>query len=145
MMRLGARRSAAGMAWKGLGKVAGPGFFIHQAATEGLGTAVRDTLILGAAWEVGKRALGIGRLAVFNPITIGAAVLTAGIIGGRAALIAGRQYNRDIRKASFGNAASDTYGTIATMRQASVNAIQSSRINGRSALGQEANLMHGGG
>lgn len=140
--RLGARRSATGMVGKFAGKALGPAFFAYQAATEGVGTAVKDTIMFGAAWGAGKWALSRLGMAAFNPITIGAAVLTAGIIGGRAALMAGRQYNRDIRKVSFGNAASDTYGTIATMRQASVNAIQSSRINGRSALGNEANLMH---
>jgi len=36
----------------------------------------------------------------------------------------------------------DDFGTVATMRQRSLQAIQNSRINGRTALGNEAGLMY---
>lgn len=36
----------------------------------------------------------------------------------------------------------DPFGNNATMRQRSLNAIQNSRINGRSALGNEAMILH---
>ncbi len=140
--KTGARRSAGAMLGHGLMKGLGPAMFIHTAMTEGIGTATQEAVVGGAIWGAARWSLGKIGLGLTSPFAMGAAVLAGGVIGGRAALIAGRQYNKDIRKANFGNAAPDSYGTIGTMRQASVHAIQSSKINGRSALGSEANLMH---
>lgn len=140
--KLGARRSLAGMVGRGIMKGIGPAFFLYQAATEGLGEAVKTSVIYGAAWGAGRWALGKIGLGLASPLTIGAGLIAGAALGGRQALIAGRKYNQDIRAVSFGNAMPDTYGTIGTMRQAAVNAIQSSKLNGRSILGAEASLLH---
>jgi hypothetical protein len=142
MFSLGARRTTKGMLGKFAGKALGPAFFFYQAATEGIGTAARDAVVFGSLFGMARWGLGKVGMGLFNPMTLGAAAIVGGIVGGRQALIAGRQYNKDVRKASFGNVASDVYGSAATLRQAGLQAIQSSKLNSRSALGSEASLMH---
>ncbi len=140
IFKIGARRSARGMAWKFAGKAFAPAVFAFTAATQGFGQASEDFLVGGALWGAAK--WGASRaLSLAPPVLIGAAIIGAGVAA-RKALIAGRDYNREVRKVSFGNVFNDMYGTAATMRQASIMAIQGSKINGRSALGSEASLMH---
>lgn len=137
--RVGARRTGAGMAGQFAKKALfGPAMFMYDVASNGLGSAVATS----AAWGAGRWALMRMGVGLMSPLTLGAATIAGGIIGGRAALRAGRDYKKKVRKASFGNAANDTYGTIATMRQASIQAISASKINGRSALSFEASLLH---
>ncbi len=140
IMRVGEKRTIAGMVGKGFGKAIWPALFLYQAATEGVWSATKDAVVGGAMWGAGKWALG--RIAAGGVVGGLATAGAAAVIGGRAALIAGRNYNREVRQASFGNAFNDVYGNAATLRQASIQAIQGSKINGRSALGMEANLMH---
>jgi hypothetical protein len=134
--RLGAKRGLGGALLRFAGKAAGPALIAHQLVTEGPVEAAKTMLTFGAA----RYAFGaMGAAAV--PLAIGAAAVGIGYAAYKT-VEESQKYNRALRKVSFGNAASDIYGTAATMRQASVQAIQSSRINGRSALGHEANLMH---
>jgi len=49
---------------------------------------------------------------------------------------------RQIRAMEMGAPISDQYGTISTLRQRSLAAIQNSHVNGRMALGNEAALLH---
>jgi hypothetical protein len=142
LFELGATRTMSKSLLKFGGKAIFPAMFAYQAATQGISTAVKDNvesgIIFGAArWGLTKIGMGL-----FNPLTLGATALVGGAIGARAALRAGRDYNFAVRQASFGNAFNDQYGTAATMRQASLQAIQGSKINGRSALSHEASLMH---
>lgn len=142
MYRQGAKRSLKGALGKFAGKAIGPAFFLYQASTEGIGAATKDSLVYGAAFGAARWGLGKIGMGLFNPLTLGAAALVGGVIGGRAALMAGQEYNTSVRAASFGSISSDTYGNAATLRQASLQAIQSSKLNGRNALGNEGSLMH---
>jgi hypothetical protein len=142
LFTLGARRTAARSLGKFAGKAIFPAMFAYQAATEGVGAAVRDNVVSGAIFGAARWGLTRLGMGLFNPFTIGAAALVGGVVGGRQALIAGRDYNASLRNASFGTAFNDSNGTAATMRQASLQAIQGSKINGRNALGGEAALMH---
>lgn len=142
LFELGARRTGIKTLGKFAGKAVFPAMFAYQVATEGVGAAVRDNVVSGAVFGAARWGLTRLGMGLFNPFTIGAAALVGGVIGGRAALQAGREYNTSLRGSSFGTAFNDSNGTAATMRQASVQAIQSSRINGRNALGSEGSLLH---
>jgi len=146
MHSIGARRSAKGMFSKFIGKALAPalalGFFAHQASTEGIGVATRDAALFGAAFGAAKWGLFKTGAALFNPLTIGAAATVGTVFAGRAALKAGRDYRKKLRQVSFGNSFQDVYGNAGTIRQASIAAIQSSKINGRNALGAEGYLLH---
>lgn len=142
MFAIGARRTGLKTLGKFAGKAIFPAMFAYQAATEGVGAAVRDNVASGAIFGAARWGLTRLGMGLFNPFTIGAAALVGGVIGGRQALIAGRDYATNLRTASFGEAFKDTNGTAATMRQASLSAMQNSKINGRNALGGEASLMH---
>lgn len=50
-------------------------------------------------------------------------------------------YAKKFRNLEMGAPVADPFGTVATMRQRSIMAIQNSRINGRGALGNEALLL----
>ncbi len=139
---LGARRSLKGSLGKFAGKALGPAFFLYQASTEGIGVTTRDAVVFGAAFGAGRFALSRLGMGLLNPVTLGAAALVGGGIAARKALIAGREYNQSVRKASFGNPFSDSFGNAATLRQASLQAIQGSKINGRNSIGMEASLLH---
>ncbi len=137
MMALGARRSMKSSLMKLGGKALWPAMFAYDVSQNGLLTATKDAAISSAAFGAARWAAG-----TILPYAAPIAAVAGAIIGGRAALQAGREYNRTIRQVSFGNVNSDIYGTVATMRSASVNAIQSSKINGRSSLNFEASLLH---
>jgi hypothetical protein len=53
-----------------------------------------------------------------------------------------RAHMRAFSMLEMGSPVADPLGTMATMRQRSLMAIQRSKINGRSALGQEASYMY---
>ncbi len=138
--RMGARKSIGKSLLGFGGKVLSPALFAMTAYKEGIGKATEDFIIGGAMWGAGKWAFSRLLMAA-PPLLLGGAVL-GGAYMAKKALQAGRNYNKAVRKVSFGNAFNDTYGTAATMRQASIAAIQGSKINGRSALGSEAQLLH---
>lgn len=142
MFAQGARRTLKGSLGKFAGKALFPAMFAYQAATEGIGVATRDAVVSGAVFGAARWGLTKLGTGVLNPFTLGAAALTGAVIGGRQALIAGREYLASQSHASFGSQFNDINGTAATMRQASLSAIQNSRINGRNALGMEGSLLH---
>jgi len=49
---------------------------------------------------------------------------------------------KQVRALELGTPMNDQFGTIATLRQRSLSAIQNSHVNGRMALGNEAALLH---
>src|SRR4029079_8618223 len=110
-------RTLKGSLGKFAGKAVFPAFFAYQMATEGVGTAVRDNVVSGAVFGAARWGLTKLGMGLFNLFTIGAAALVGGVIGGRAALQAGREYNASMRSASFGTQFNDSNGTAATMRQ----------------------------
>jgi len=137
---LGARRTLGGALTKLAGKTLWPGIFAYQIYNEGLYTASKDAVVMGGAWGAGKWTLS--RLALGMPIIAGIAAIAGTAIGARATLIAGQEYNRSMRKVNFGATSTDPFGQMRKARQASLSAIQSSKINGSSALGREAQLLH---
>ncbi len=139
---LGARRSAMGMLKTGAFKFLTPGLFLYNASQEGIGAATRDAVEQGAIWGAGRWALGRIGMGLASPAFLGAAAVVGTAIAAQKALVMGKKYGESVTKVSFGNAFNDTYGNAATMRQASLMAMQSSKINGRNALGHEASLMH---
>lgn len=140
--KLGARRSALGMLGTGAMKAITPAFFLYNAATQGIGQATEDAVVQGAVFGAARWTLGRIGMGLAHPAVLAAAAVVGTGIAAQKALVMGKRYNESVRKVSFGNAFNDVYGTAATMRQASLMAIQSSKINGRNAIGAEASLMH---
>jgi len=131
------------MLGKFAGKVAsGPVFFAVDAYNNGIVSATKDMVMFNAAMASAKWGAARLGLTLAHPLVIGAAVVAGGALAGRALLQQGNKFIREQRKFSMGNNIKDTYGTISTMRQASIQAIQSSKVNGRNALGNEGYLMH---
>ncbi len=107
--------------------------------------------VVGATKEVGASALSWGAMrggwnllagsAGSIPLAAGAAV--AGLAYGYYRFgEAGQQYKKKLRNLEMGADTIDTFGTMSTLRQRSLSAIQNSHINGRMAMGGEASLMH---
>lgn len=142
MYKLGARKSTIGMLGSGAMKLITPAMFLYNAATQGVGQATKDAVEQGVMFGAGKWALGRLGMTMASPVFLAGIGLAGAGIAAQKALQFGKKYNDDVRAVSFGNAFNDVYGTAATMRQASVNAIQSSKINGRSVLNFEASLLH---
>lgn len=92
------------------------------------------SLAMQYAVGVGLRALGVLGLPV-------AAVGIAGF-GGYHLLKAGRERTKRTKRLEMGQPLMDPFGNAATMRQRSLQALVNSQINGRSAFGSEAQLMH---
>jgi hypothetical protein len=133
--------------WLGRGFVGLSAYMGYQEG--GVGGAIAETgkhlattYIMGAAMTAlggaGTVALGAGALGV------GAAA--AYVAGGGNLLDVARPWMRDHARRSaaleMGTPLVDNFGTAATMRQRSVSAIQNSKLNGRTALGNEAALSY---
>ena len=127
--------------------------------------AVKGTvggLAEGYAFGAGLKALGIG---MKGTGTYGAAALVGTVAGatvgglmrgvtpwgvnagsaGWMAMLARpavAEHTKKLAEVEMGRPILDQFGTIATMRQRSVQAIQNSKINGRSALGNEATYSY---
>ena len=129
--------------------------------------SVRAGLEVGAALgRVGATGGGIGywgarAASIGAGITAGAAAgIAASVFNPYAWAIAGGLYAYDqasefideknraaarlkqVRSLELGAPVLDQFGTIATLRQRSLSAIQNSHVNGRMALGSEAALLH---
>jgi hypothetical protein len=139
---IGAERNLTGKLKTGIFKSVTPAFFLYDAYKHGIGQASKDAIINGAIWGGGKWALGRAWAGLSNPALLATTALVGAGIAAQKALVMGKKYNASVRAVSFGNAFNDVYGNAATMRQASLMAVQSSKINGRNILGQEANLFH---
>ena len=77
-----------------------------------------------------------------NPLIAGAAIAAAAGYGYYKLGEAGIAHMKRHRNMEMGSDMIDTFGTMATIRQRSLSAIQNSHINGRLAMGGEASLMH---
>ena len=104
----------------------------------------------------GARAAGVG----FGAVTGGLAAVGMALINPWAMAIAGGIYaveqalefyddgnraiarQRMVNDLEMGSPVMDQFGTISTLRQRSLSAIQNSHVNGRMALGNEAALLH---
>jgi hypothetical protein len=140
--KVGARRGMGSMIGRTAFKLITPAMFLYTASTEGLGEATKQTVETGAIFGAARWAWGRGVAALGSPIAMAGMAAVGVGIAAQKALTMGKKYGEDIRKVSFGNAFHDTYGNAATMRQAGLMAIQSSKVNGRNALGNEASLFH---
>jgi hypothetical protein len=77
-----------------------------------------------------------------NPLLLGAGIAAAAGYGYYKLGEAGIAHMKRHRNMEMGSDIIDTFGTMATIRQRSLSAIQNSHVNGRLALGGEAALMH---
>lgn len=152
---------------KGVGRLLGPAFLAitaYQGYKEaGPWGAVRETgKSLATSYTFGAvtKALGIGGLGsavgyagIGIGLGIGAAVgadyafrgitpFGGGSLFSLVARPAVAAHMRRHQEVEMGRPVIDQFGTLATMRQRSLAAIQSSKINGRSALSNEATLMY---
>lgn len=100
-------------------------------AVKSIGTDLAKSYIYGAV--LGSAAL---------PVML-ATGLGAGVYAGASAIRDSvNDYQRKHARLELGSPVYDPFGNVGTMRQRSVNAIQNSRLNGRTALGNEAGLMY---
>lgn len=106
--------------------------------TGAVGSVAKDAAMWGAmraGWSLGKGAL-------MNPFVLGgAAALGLGYAGYKIGEAARERSNR-IRHIEMGGEIIDRFGTLSTIRQRSLMALNNSHVNGRMALGNEAILMH---
>lgn len=101
--------------------------------------------VLGAAKELGTTAaiqvgLNVAGVAV-NALWPVALVAGSGALAYKVAENS-RQYGRNLRNISMGTPPIDVFGTMSTVRQRSLAALQNTHINGRMALGNEGLLSH---
>jgi hypothetical protein len=94
-----------------------------------------------AAWSYGIRA-GFALLGPIAPLAIGGAVAYAGVSIRKGIIDKVRERNYKMSNLEMSRPVVDQFGTLATMRQRSIMAIQNSKINGRSSLGSEAVLLY---
>lgn len=139
-----------------LGKWAGRAFIGYSAyqgfkeggvggAAMGVGTHMATTYAFGAAWGAVKTGAAALAASPALPIVAGvAAIAGATAYSYRRELM--RPYvNAHMKKHAkleMGTAPLDPYGNVSTMRQRSLQAINNSHLNGRVALGNEANIMY---
>ena len=141
------------MDWFGLGKnismrgrVTGVGF---------LGLSAVAAYQSGGTWGAAKSIAtdyGIGRAIgmLGGGTTIARVLAVAAVAGGVAAYTFRKQLSRPWVKEhmkkharlEMGTPTKDDFGNVATMRQRSLQAINNSKLNGRTALGNEAALMY---
>jgi len=102
----------------------------HLAASYVIGAALSMAKLplLGAA-GVGLMGLGLFKLGGGNVMQMAARPWV-------------REHMKRHQKLEMGTPVVDNYGTVSTMRQRSLAAIQNSHINGRTALGSEAALLY---
>lgn len=116
-----------------------------RGAIKGLAQGAGEGYAMGAVWGAVGTGVKAG-LAVGAPVA-GMAAFMSWTQGGPSPLqFLARPYVREHMKKhaklEMGRPVMDQFGTLSTMRQRSLAAIQSSKINGRSGLGNEATLMY---
>jgi hypothetical protein len=144
------------------GKWGGRGF-IGLAALQGF----REEGLWGAAKGAAESVVWSHAMGqAFNVLGKGARIVGGGMqaaaIGGGVALAGGlaaswatgvnpiafaargqvREHMKKHARVEMGGPVRDQFGTVATMRQRSVQAMQNSKLNGRSAMGSEATYMY---
>jgi hypothetical protein len=107
----------------------------------GIGGAIDagiESAKLAVAWEVGAAVLGSAAL----PLTVAAAAVGGAGYGYYKFGEAAQKHGKKMRRLEMGGNVTDPFGTSATMRQRSLQALNNTHVNGRMALGNEAALMH---
>lgn len=89
-------------------------------------------------------AFEVGASIITNPVTIAGAGIAAAGYGYYKAGEASRKHRKRLRNVEMGSDLVDRFGTMTTMRQRSLAAIQNTHINGRGALGSEAAILSSG-
>ncbi|RKZ06471.1 hypothetical protein DRQ25_13835 [Candidatus Fermentibacteria bacterium] len=102
--------------------------------------------VLGAAKEGAMEmamwgAFEAGASVLTNPVMIAAAGAVAAGAGYYAVGQASRKHRKRVRSLEMGGDLVDRFGTMTTMRQRSLSAIQRTHMNSRLALGNEALLL----
>jgi hypothetical protein len=142
-----------GMSW--MGRALGGGFAAYsmyqgykKEGAWGATKALGETALQGYAWGVANYVAG-GVLS--SGLAVGAGAVAGGALGSMAAGINPLRFiTRPLASAhaakqarvNMGTPVVDQFGTVSTMRQRSLQAIQNSKVNGRNALGNEAGLMY---
>lgn len=160
-----ARELAKKAAWrKGLaGRALGLGFTLYGAyegyQQGGIGGAVKSVVQSTAESYLMGRALHLGSWMLRGTMSkVALPAVAAGLgVAALSSVASGQGFGQAFRplarralhehmrkhaKLEMGTPVADDFGTVATMRQRSLQAIQESKINGRSALGNEALLMY---
>jgi hypothetical protein len=106
----------------------------------GLGKGAIGAFSIYAANKAYGEEYGAGAATVYGLATMNPVLGTAALIGevGVAALSYGHQQYHERRRMNFGAPVQDQFGTLATMRQRSLENLS----RGRAALGNEARLHH---
>jgi len=136
------RKAPGGMFGKGLlGRALFPAFTAVAAYT-----GYKEGGVMGAAKNVATEALMWGAMRagftmLTNPAILGGAAIAGAGYGMYRLGEAARTHERRVRSLELGADVVDRFGTLSTMRQRSLQAIQSSHLNGRTALGNEALLL----
>ena len=127
---------------------AGPallGYSAYQGWKEGGAVGAAKNVAIDTAISFGMMA-GLSALGVSAGAAAAVAVPVSLVAGagyaGYSALNAGVSANRKARQLEMGNNLVDPFGTAATMRARSLQQLMTSQVNGRSAFGSEASLMH---
>ena len=117
------------------------GYSIYQGYKDGgIGGAAKagaGHLAVDYAISAGLKAAG----ALGTPLAIADGVAAVGY-GSYKLLKAGNARMKRVRNMEMGGPINDPFGNGATMRQRSLQALQGSQLNGRSAFGSEAMLLH---
>jgi len=115
----------------------------HLLRAGGVGGRVAGGVLGMAGAGAAGTVAAIGGL--FNPMVW---IATAGAYGASKMMDYYDSTNRNIARQrmvnnlEMGSPILDQFGTVSTLRQRSLAAIQNSKVNGRMALGQEAALLH---
>lgn len=136
----GSIKGAGKAAFGGLG-LAFTAFSVYQGYQEGgaLGAARggAEAIATSTIANVAFRAVGLAA----TPLAVVAGVAAAGY-GAYRFGEASRAHGKRMRNLEMGSDLVDSFGTMSTMRQRSLNALQSTHLNGRMGFGNEAALMH---
>jgi len=132
------RAKTLGMGLRGLGL----GFTLYSAyqgyKQGGIAGAAKEIAIMGAyniAFQGLKSAWSVGSsLPVLGVAAAAYGTYKFGQMAGR--------YGKGMEQIEMGRPVIDNYGTIATIRQRSLQAIQNTHLNARSSIGNEAFLLH---
>lgn len=145
MGRMASRGGISAIGKLGFGvllKAAGPLSLAYEAYSGykegGVGGAVNSAATGIGMWGAFEVGMGIITGSAINPLAIAA----IGGYGGYKFVDESRKYNKRLKKLEMGAPIVDMFGTIATTRQRSLQALQNTHINGRMALGNEGMLIH---
>lgn len=94
-----------------------------------------------ATWGAMRAGWSVGKGVLTNPWFLAGASIGAGAYAGYKIGQASREKARRIRNVEMGGEVIDRFGTLSTIRQRSLMALNNSHVNGRMALGNEAILL----